>query len=152
MTEKSEAAQILFDEIRKIDNRLRWLGDTLHPEMGLTAAKRSLLLSLHREGPQTVPDLARERLVSRQVIQTQANDLLKEGLICNRSNPNHRRSPLLALSPQGERCISRMLEKEKAMVENSPQSPTVEELVDLQKKLRNLRERLERFGEKTPPP
>lgn len=146
MTERSEAAQELFDEIRRVDNRLRWLGDTLHPELGLTAAKRSILLALHRDGPQTVPDLARERLVSRQVVQTQVNDLLDDGLVASAPNPRHRRSPLLTLTNEGASRIRRMLAKEEALVERSPNTPKTAEMIDLREKLRILRKALETIG------
>jgi len=146
MTERSQAAQELFDEIRRVDNRLRWLGDTLHPELGLTAAKRSILLTLHRDGPQTVPDLARERLVSRQVVQTQVNDLLDEGLVASTPNPRHRRSPLLVLTEEGGSSIRKMLAKEKALVERATDTPATGEMIDLRERLQVLREALETIG------
>lgn len=140
---RSEAAQSLFEEIRKIDNRLRWLGDTLHPELGLTAAKRSILLTLSREGPQTVPDIARERLVSRQVVQTQINDLIKADLVAPRKNPKHRRSTLIALTPSGRECIRKMLAKEKKLIESTPSNPGFEEMETLRAGLHRFREALE---------
>tara|TARA_R100000027_G_scaffold67314_2_gene65529 strand:- start:4632 stop:5072 length:441 start_codon:yes stop_codon:yes gene_type:complete len=146
MNERSEAAQNLFDEIRKINNRLRWLGDNLHLDLGVTAAKRSLLLTLDREGPHTVPDLARERLVSRQVVQTQVNDLIREGLIEHQPNPKHRRSTLLALSSKGRNLIQKMIERERSLVESAEDSPTAEELDFLRHELHELRTRLEAFG------
>ena len=146
MSERSEAAQDLFDEVRKINNRLRWLGDTLHLDLGVTAAKRSLLLTLDREGPQTVPDLARERLVSRQVVQTQVNDLLEEGLVESQPNPRHRRSTLLALTSKGDRLIQKMLAKESELVKTSPHAPTTAELREMCARLQRLREGLEAIG------
>ncbi|MBC2601525.1 MarR family winged helix-turn-helix transcriptional regulator [Puniceicoccus vermicola] len=143
MSERSEAAQDLFDEVRKINNRLRWLGDTLHLDLGVTAAKRSLLLTLDREGPQTVPDLARERLVSRQVVQTQVNDLLEEGLVESQPNPRHRRSTLLALTSKGDRLIQKMLAKESELVKTSTYSPSTKELTVLREQLQKLRAGLE---------
>lgn len=143
MSERTEAVQDLFDEVRKINNRLRWLGDTLHLDLGVTAAKRSLLFTLDREGPQTVPDLARERLVSRQVVQTQTNELLKEGLVETRKNPRHRRSTLLAPTAKGSKLIQQMLKKESELVESSDYTPATEELIDLCGQLKRLREGLE---------
>lgn len=61
-----------------------------------------LLRSLHREGPQTIPQLARSRPVSRQHIQKLASEMLAEGVIEAIENPAHKRSKLLRLTPKGE--------------------------------------------------
>lgn len=146
MGNKSDAAQNLFDEIRKINNRLRWLGDTLHVDLGVTAPKRSLLLTIDREGPQTVPDLARERLVSRQVVQTQVNDLLEDQLLKVRPNPKHRRSTLLALTPKGRALIRKMTQREAALIEKADDAPSAQDLTRLHDQIRDLRTRLDSFG------
>jgi len=144
MSEKSDAVQDLFEEIRKINNRLRWLGDNLHPELGVTAPKRSLLIKLLREGPQTVPDLARERLVSRQIVQTQINDLLKEGWVASRENPRHRRSSLIDLTNTGKDLTLRMLYKETQIIEGSRSAPEIAEVKKLISGLASIREHIER--------
>ncbi len=125
MSDLIEPCQELFEEIRKLHNRLRWLGDQVHEENGLTSAKRSLLLSLHREGPQTVPEMARERLVSRQIIQTQINLLMQEGLVSARTNPRHKRSQKLALTRKGLGVTERILAREASLLTRlgSPLTP-----------------------------
>lgn len=135
--------QQLFEEIRRLHNRLRWLGDQIHTDMDQTSAKRSLLLSLHREGPCTVPELARERLVSRQIIQTQINLLLEDGLVTPRKNPRHKRSKHMALTRKGRDMVERMLAREAALLEDmgSPLSPT--EVTDAARSLGRIREHLE---------
>ncbi len=126
MTELAGPYQELFEEIRKLHNRLRWLGDQVHETDGQTSSKRSLLMSLHREGPCTVPALARERLVSRQIVQTQMNLLVEEGLVVLRANPRHKRSQHLALTRKGREVVERMLAREAALLEDigSPLSPS----------------------------
>jgi len=135
--------QQLFEEIRRLHNRLRWLGDQVHEDMGQTSAKRSLLLSLFREGPCTVPELAKERLVSRQIIQTQINLLLEEGLVTPRSNPRHKRSKQMALTRKGRDLVERMLAREAALLEDigSPLSPA--EVTESAHSLSLIREHLE---------
>lgn len=60
-----------------------------------------LLRSLATGGPQTVPDLARQRPVSRQHIQLLVNRLADAGLVELVENPAHRRSRLVSLTAAG---------------------------------------------------
>jgi DNA-binding MarR family transcriptional regulator len=135
--------QQLFEEIRLLHNRLRWLGDQIHDDMGQTSAKRSLLLSLHREGPCTVPDLARERLVSRQIIQTQINLLLEEGLVTPRANPRHKRSKQMALTRKGRDLVEKMLARESALLEDIGSPLTPSEVAQSAQSLSSIRQHLE---------
>jgi len=57
--------------------------------------------SLATDGPQTVPNLARARSVSRQRIQKLADELAADGLLEFTDNPAHRRSKLVRLTPAG---------------------------------------------------
>ena len=104
MNEKSakpdEGLYLLLGWIRA-SHKLRALGQ----EMGaVTEGGRGawgVLHSLVAEGPQTVPQLARTRPVSRQHIQKIANELMEAGLIESVPNPAHRRSRLLAITASG---------------------------------------------------
>lgn len=116
MNELNAQYQELFDEVRRTHNRLRWVGDVLHEKDGVSTATRSLLYSIHREGPLTVPELARERLVSRQIIQTQINLLLEMKLVKAQVNPNHRRSKHMVLTTKGEKLVAGMLKKEASLL------------------------------------
>lgn len=66
-----------------------------------TQSQKELLLDLKERGPQTVPQLARYRRVSRQHVQVIANRLIEAGLIVTQPNPAHLRSCLLGLTPAG---------------------------------------------------
>ncbi|MCH8541123.1 MAG: MarR family transcriptional regulator [Opitutales bacterium] len=135
--------QELYEEIRKMHNRLRWLGDHIHRADGQTSAKRSLLWSLHEEGSATVPQLAAERLVSRQIIQTQVNLLLTEGLVKFVPNPRHKRSKLLTLTSQGKALIEKMRQRETALLEQTGSPLTADEVEKTVTNLRALRTHLE---------
>ena len=135
--------QDLFEEIRRIHNRLRWLGDQVHKTDGQTSAKRSLLLSLFREGPCTVPDLARERLVSRQIIQTQVNLLLEEGLMKSQVNPRHKRSKQLVLTRRGKEMVEKMLDREAELLRHAGDPLPESELGQTVERLQILRRHLE---------
>ena len=143
MSETTDAYQQLFEEIRHLHNRLRWLGDHVHSGDGLTAATRSLMLSLYRQGPQTVPDMARERLVSRQIIQTQINVLMDAGRVTTQPNPRHKRSVLLTLSPKGKRLIATTLERETQMTEQVGSPLSLPALQQLCVSLQTVRQHLD---------
>jgi DNA-binding MarR family transcriptional regulator len=69
--------------------------------MGVTASMCAVMASLATGEARSVPELARQRGVSRQHIQTVINALIQAGLARAARNPSHRRSPLLALTDEG---------------------------------------------------
>ena len=93
----------LVARIPRLHYLLKSLADGLNDDLGVTSAMTGVMASLSASGPRTVPDLARERPVSRQHMQSLVNDLLKSGLAEARPNPSHRRSPKIALTDEGQR-------------------------------------------------
>jgi DNA-binding MarR family transcriptional regulator len=71
---------------------------------------------VERSGPQTVPQLARARPVSRQHIQIVVNGLLEDGLVTAEENPAHRRSSLIRLTPKGSQELQAMQTRECRML------------------------------------
>lgn len=67
-----------------------------------------VLRSLVKEGPQTVPELARTRPVSRQHCQTIANALERQGFIAFVDNPKHKKSKLMQATKKGRDHFERM--------------------------------------------
>ncbi len=67
----------------------------------LTATQRTLLADLARRGPTTLPQLARARSVSRQQVRVVVEALALRGLVRRASNPAHRRSYLVGVTPAG---------------------------------------------------
>jgi DNA-binding MarR family transcriptional regulator len=66
----------LINETVALFYRLRVVAEQIHRQGETSGPKRGLLKSLDRFGPQTVPQLARSRPVSRQYIQSIVNQLL----------------------------------------------------------------------------
>ena len=106
----------LVNRIPRLYFLLRAVGDAMHADLRITTGMRGVMASLAAAGPRTVPDLARERPVSRQHIQTLVNELLLEGLVETQSNPSHRRSPLVTLTDEGRRRFRLMRERETQML------------------------------------
>jgi DNA-binding MarR family transcriptional regulator len=116
----------LVNRIPRLYFLLRAVGDALHADLGITTGMRGVMTSLTSE-PKTVPELARERPVSRQHIQTLVNDLTAAGLVETIPNPQHRRSPLIGLTDEGRRRLKEMREREASLLaRTAPQVSSAE--------------------------
>ncbi len=113
MTTDTDNLEAVFDEVRRLWNRLVEAAEALHAREPVTPGMRAVLEFLLASGPTSVPALARARHVTRQHIQVLANGLRELGLLAASENPAHRRSSLLALTPAGERLIRRMKARER---------------------------------------
>jgi DNA-binding MarR family transcriptional regulator len=130
----------VIDQVRTLFHRLKAAAEQVHGEGDRSAARRGVLLSLHRGGPQTVPEIARARPVSRQHIQTVVNGLLTDGLVELADNPKHRRSRLVLLSAQGSTRIRKMLARERAVFARLELGCSASELKKTAEVLTHLRE------------
>lgn len=136
----------IIDETRRLFHRLANVADGAHADLGLTASQRAVLEALSREGPQTVPHIARAKGVSRQHIQAIANVLVEQKRIETRDNPAHQRSALIALTPEGERCFQEIQERERIILEDLAQRFR---LAELETTVRTLKRASELFGQVT---
>jgi DNA-binding MarR family transcriptional regulator len=102
----------VFTETVALFHRLRAVAEEVHGQGEMTAGKRGILKDLARLGPQTVPQMARARLVSRQHIQLLINMLETEGYVQWVENPAHKRSLLVRLTPEGEALFQTMRQQE----------------------------------------
>jgi DNA-binding MarR family transcriptional regulator len=94
--------EALLVEVNGLANRLK----SADPTSTLPTASRAALQLLQRSGPQTVPQIARARFSSRQNIQILINRLQQEGLVELVTNPDHKRSALVRLTPRGHAIIA----------------------------------------------
>ena len=99
-------------KVRRVFQLLRRIGSALHADLGVNASQRAVMESLIREGPKTVPALARMRPVSRQHIQLVVNQLIANGLLKMRPNPEHKRSTFVTLTSRGEKMLKTMMSRE----------------------------------------
>jgi DNA-binding MarR family transcriptional regulator len=105
----------LVNRIPRLYFLLRAVGDALRADLGISTGMRGVMTSIAAE-PRTVPDLARERPVSRQHIQTLVNELLAAGLAASGLNPQHRRSPLIDLTDEGRQRLREMRAREAELL------------------------------------
>src|SRR5262245_5103452 len=107
--------ELLFDETVALYHRLNADAALIHRSGALSGPRRTVLIGLARSGPRTVAQMARGRAVSRQRFQPLVNALIADGLVETRSNPGHKQSPLVALTPRGERTVAGIVERERAL-------------------------------------
>jgi DNA-binding MarR family transcriptional regulator len=130
-------------DIRKLFHLMGAVGTALHSDIAITASMRAVLETLARDGPSTVPQMARTRPVTRQHIQAIVDQLLEAGLVELRPNPAHKRSALVALTALGSVAFQAMSSREAALMErlSDGMSPA-----DLQTTLNTLAEFKERLS------
>ncbi len=100
-------------------HRLKAVGDVLHAEHGITTPMRGVMMSLNDHGPQTVPQLAAARPVSRQFIQTLVDALAEKGLVQTQPNPRHKRSSLVDLTDEGCELMVKMRQTESGVIDKT---------------------------------
>jgi len=107
-----EALDGLLNEVRLLFHRAVQAAESLHAGSPVSLGMRAVLESIQRDGPATVPQVARRRYVTRQHIQSLVNALVDAGFVTVEPNPAHRRSGLVTLTPAGRRAIEGMKRRE----------------------------------------
>jgi DNA-binding MarR family transcriptional regulator len=138
------ALEEVIDETRLLFHRLKRTAEVLHRQGDFTAGRRGVLRSLYQSGPQSVPQLARARPVSRQHIQVLVNPLAVEGYVELVDNPAHKRSKLACLTTEGRALVETMLQRESELLGIIADDLVAGELASAASELRKLREVLER--------
>jgi DNA-binding MarR family transcriptional regulator len=82
--------------------RMRRAAEEITGEGAQSSGRRSILKSLGKAAPQTVPQMARVRAVSRQHIQKLVNGLLDDRLVELIENPAHKKSKLVRITTAGQ--------------------------------------------------
>lgn len=88
------------------------VSDDMIADLDLTASMRAVLQSLDQFGPQTVPQIARQKAVKRQSIQALVDQLRVRGHVERADNPAHRRSVLIRLTKEGARRFAEIRKRE----------------------------------------
>lgn len=133
----------VIGETVSLFHRLRVVTEEIHHQGEMTSGKRGVLGSLDRFGPQTVPQMARSRPVSRQYIQMLVNELLNERYVEQVENPAHKRSRLVSITPKGKDLFNSMMLKEAMLLSQLKIEIPQEKLLTVAEVLRSLRELFE---------
>jgi DNA-binding MarR family transcriptional regulator len=145
-----ETIYILIRAIRACFHLMGNVGDDLHRQFGITASMRAVMESLYEGGPQTVPQVARSKNVTRQHIQALVDQLLEAGLSVAVANPDHKRSPLIELTARGHSAFEDMQRREQALLTQLTAALPARDLMIAVETIRKLNEQLQqlRDGEK----
>jgi len=140
----AEALSDLIVEIFRINGRLLTAGDRLVADLGLTSARWQVIGAIAIAGqPQTVPAIARSMGLTRQAVQRLINELLADGLVEARTNPNHRRARLFSLTSVGTAAFEGATARQAPWAEALAAGGAVAEIRAAERVLRSLRHRLE---------
>lgn len=110
-----EALELLTAETISLFHRLKLAIQEVHGLSEAAAGRRGVMRGLYRLGPQTVPQMARVRPVSRQHIQVLVDGLAADGLVEFLDNPAHKRSRLVALTQAGKQLVE-LMDRREALV------------------------------------
>ena len=149
--EKAAAFHAMIDETKSLFHRVRAVADELHRDPETTAGMRGILESLERHGPQTVPQMACARPVTRQHVQTLINQLLDRRLVELVPNPAHRKSHLVQLTLAGSELVESLLDRENRLVSAIDFGISERKMYDAAEALRAVRRTLEAGGWKRLP-
>ena len=96
-------------DVVELAGLFRRVADEIARQEGQTQT-RWYALSVFSDAPLTVSQAARRLGTTRQSVQRTANELLAAGLAVTRPNPDHRASPHVVLTPEGEQTLLRITE------------------------------------------
>lgn len=124
--------------VRRLFHKLGHGVAALHQDTDVSVGMRAVLESVIDGGPQTVPQMARVRPVTRQHIQGLVNALLEGGYVEYADNPAHKRSKLVIATKRGKAVFQALRERETAAFRRARIDVTAEELVAATRVLRAL--------------
>lgn len=103
----SREMEELYSELFDAAGVGRRAGEEIAALAGQTQARWQTMWTIDQAGGAlTVPQIARRLGVSRQNVQRVTNDLVEAGLADLAPNPDHRTSPLVQLTGDGERTLA----------------------------------------------
>lgn len=128
LTDTSHKLVKVLDEAVVLNFRLQRVAEELHRQGPASSARRGVLRMISEEGPQSVPQLARHRGVSRQHVQKLVDSLMEEGLVEYAPNPAHRKSDLVRLTQAGLEAVRDNTRREAILVKEFTPEVNSEEL------------------------
>ena len=136
--------ETLLNEVRLLYHRMVQVAEEIHSDEPVTLGMRAVLEFLLKNGPTTVPEIARSRFVTRQHIQTLVNELRAGDFLTLEDNPSHRRSFLVTLTGEGARMIRRMRRREEQLYRDTDLGLNPDQLAASAHALKEVRDALGR--------
>ncbi len=143
---KHAALDQLFQETSALAHCIGGVAQEIHLQEEATPGRRSIIYELARQGPRTVPQMARWRHKSRQHVQTMVQGLLADGYVKLQENPEHKRSKLVAVTKAGARLAQNMQAREGQLLGLLAPVVSKRDLDHAVQVLKNVREAFENRG------
>lgn len=105
-TPAAEAFTALILETFRLNGRLLAAGDGLTKSLDLTSALWQVLGAIDAT-PLSMAQIAREMGLARQSVRRSVTVLIERGFVAFRSNPDHQRAKLVALTAEGRTVLRR---------------------------------------------
>jgi DNA-binding MarR family transcriptional regulator len=99
---------LLVADVYELAGVSRGSSEQIASEQGQTVA-RWHVMSVLSDHAFTVPAIARRLGLTRQSVQRVADELVDEGVVKRSGNPDHQRSPLLALTTEGRETLRKIV-------------------------------------------
>ncbi len=115
-------AFVLLKKLQQASGLISQKRQAAAKSLGLTGAEYAVLEHIVREGPSTVPNIARAQNVSRQHVQILSDALARKSLADFTDNPKHLRSRLLEATEDGERQFTRVAAAEGRIIQSLAES------------------------------
>jgi DNA-binding MarR family transcriptional regulator len=115
-TEALRALQSVYTENEALFHQSNDFVAQVYGQGELSLGKRGVLRLLLQSGPQTVPQMAQKKHVSRQYIQKIVNQLAQAGYVGFAENEARKRSSLVQLTDQGRTYLLGRLQREVQIV------------------------------------
>ncbi|GAA4386377.1 MarR family winged helix-turn-helix transcriptional regulator [Tsukamurella soli] len=100
-----DVAEVFSDLVRCETRLYNAVGERLQEEHGLTTAQFEFLRHLRRHPGARVADLAGVFAIGVGAVSKGVDRLERRGWVARQSNPDDRRSSILALTPTGQRLV-----------------------------------------------
>jgi DNA-binding MarR family transcriptional regulator len=135
----AEVLQQLLGEVNALAIRLRHPASLRGQADVLPAAVRAVLQILQRDGPLSVPSIARSKSTSRQNVQIIVNRLKAIGVVELSPNPAHKRSELVSITEAGASVLTKAEGLHASTVERLAAELSKAELVSCLESIQKLR-------------
>ena len=131
-------------EVFRLNGALLDAGNEITKPYGLTSARWQVMGAIDLAGqPMTVAQIARRMGLSRQGVQRIVNDLMKIGLVKAKSNIDHKRSPLISISDEGEKAMQKVNQAQIVWVNQLSKGLKKQDINQSLELLETIRTRLE---------
>ena len=114
-TDSDEPSALIAHAVLRLGRRLR----AARPENSVNLSTLALLATLHRRGPMSAVQLAREEKLQPQSLTRLLAAMTREGLIARETNPGDRRAHVINITREGRSVVARDMAARRAWLDQA---------------------------------